>query len=143
MNRSRRRFLLQLSLAGSALLLAPALSSADDAPAPNGWVVVGKASSFVKGAAPTAVTLPASAGGLTLFVARGTDDGLRALSSLCTHRGCAVDWQAGDQAYLCPCHRGRFDATGQVMGSLPRRPLPSYPTRTNTDGTVSVQIPAA
>lgn len=46
-----------------------------------------------------------------------------ALSAVCTHLGCVVAWQEQAGEFLCPCHGGRFSATGQVLGGPPPTPL--------------------
>lgn len=37
-----------------------------------------------------------------------------AISAVCPHLGCAVDWNADAQIFACPCHGSRFDQDGQV-----------------------------
>jgi cytochrome b6-f complex iron-sulfur subunit len=49
-----------------------------------------------------------------------------ALSSVCTHKGCIVDWKADQKAFVCPCHQGSFGADGKVLQGPPDKPLPVY-----------------
>jgi cytochrome b6-f complex iron-sulfur subunit len=49
--------------------------------------------------------------------------GPAALSALCTHRGCIVQWEEKRRVFRCPCHEGHFDERGNVVSGLPRRPL--------------------
>jgi Rieske Fe-S protein len=43
------------------------------------------------------------------------------LAPLCPHLGCFVNWHASQSQFVCPCHRGQFDADGRpVTGPLPR-----------------------
>jgi len=49
--------------------------------------------------------------------------GFVALSAICTHRGCIVDWDERRQLFSCPCHGGLFDPHGGVIAGLPQRPL--------------------
>jgi Rieske Fe-S protein len=43
------------------------------------------------------------------------------LSSICPHLGCPVSWQPGQSKFLCPCHGGQFDSSGQrTAGPSPR-----------------------
>jgi len=46
-----------------------------------------------------------------------------ALSLVCTHLGCLVEWNAERRQFLCPCHRAAFDAGGNVVEGPPPRPL--------------------
>lgn len=55
-----------------------------------------------------------------------------ALSAVCTHLGCVVQWQEAKGEFLCPCHGGRFSSNGTVLGGPPPRPLESLPL--NVDG---------
>lgn len=56
-----------------------------------------------------------------------------ALSAVCTHLGCVVQWQEGKGEFLCPCHAGRFSVTGAVLGGPPPRPLEPLPIAVNGD----------
>ena len=49
------------------------------------------------------------------------NDGVAAMSLICTHLGCVVD-KKGD-GYLCPCHGSVFDAQGNVTGGPAPRAL--------------------
>jgi Rieske Fe-S protein len=42
---------------------------------------------------------------------------------VCTHFGCVVRWVESEGTYKCPCHEGRFDANGEVLGGPPTRRL--------------------
>lgn len=52
--------------------------------------------------------------------------GFLALSALCTHRGCLLEWDRDRRVLSCPCHMGLFDAHGNVLKGLPPRPLPRF-----------------
>ena len=60
-------------------------------------------------------------------------DGVRARSLWCTHYGCEVVWSPEDEAYLCPCHDGVFDAEGRVVSGPPPRSLRRLTTRVEND----------
>lgn len=46
----------------------------------------------------------------------------------CTHLGCPLSYVDGAQRFICPCHGGAFDASGNVAGGPPPRPLWRYAT---------------
>lgn len=58
-------------------------------------------------------------------------DAYRALSSECTHQGCAVS--VGMGALRCPCHGSAFDLHGNATRGPAKTPLPSYPVRREGD----------
>ncbi|MDH5510017.1 MAG: Rieske 2Fe-2S domain-containing protein [Nitrospinota bacterium] len=56
-----------------------------------------------------------------------------ALSPVCTHLGCIVKWREKEKEFLCPCHGGRFDVKGAVLGGPPPYPLPTFITSLEAD----------
>ncbi len=60
------------------------------------------------------------------FIVR-LDGGFLALSAVCTHLHCIVNWNASLKSFECPCHGGRFNEEGAVTGGPPPRPLDLYP----------------
>ena len=59
-----------------------------------------------------------------------TGDKVVALSPVCKHLGCTVNW-GGDEShpnqFFCPCHAGRYEKTGEnVKGTPPIGPLDEY-----------------
>jgi len=44
-----------------------------------------------------------------------------ALSTICTHLGCVVPWNAGENMFKCPCHGSQYAPNGKVTrGPAPR-----------------------
>jgi Rieske Fe-S protein len=62
------------------------------------------------------------------FVIRRSDDpkDLYILNSRCTHLACTVNWKDEAQAFICPCHDGKFNKDGIVLAGPPPRPLDRY-----------------
>lgn len=54
---------------------------------------------------------------------------LYVLSPVCTHLGCLVNWHRKKKEFLCPCHGGRYDIEGRVLGGPPPRPLTRLPMK--------------
>lgn len=60
------------------------------------------------------------------WVIHRADGELVALPAVCTHRHCILEWDNGQQL-ICPCHQGRFDLNGNVLGGPPPRHLEPLP----------------
>jgi cytochrome b6-f complex iron-sulfur subunit len=45
------------------------------------------------------------------------DNGLAdyGLNAVCTHLGCVVPWNNGENKFICPCHGSQYDSTGKVV----------------------------
>lgn len=95
----------------------------------GGSVAVGRADGFVEGS-PRKVDLFAEVVdaynrferqkvGSAWIVRHGGS--LIALSTICPHLGCAIDYSARDRCFACPCHRSSFALDGQRRaGPSPR-----------------------
>jgi glycine/D-amino acid oxidase-like deaminating enzyme/nitrite reductase/ring-hydroxylating ferredoxin subunit len=54
---------------------------------------------------------------------RDEDGTLHAVSPVCTHMGCQVNWNSGDRSWDCPCHGSRFSPDGEILHGPAVRPL--------------------
>ena len=75
----------------------------------------------------------------------GPDKDIVAFSTLCTHMGCPVAYDAGTKSFKCPCHFSMFDAEkagqmicGQATENLPRVQL-SYDAKTGSIMAVGIE----
>ncbi|VAX15094.1 Ubiquinol-cytochrome C reductase iron-sulfur subunit [hydrothermal vent metagenome] len=66
-------------------------------------------------------------------ILRPSEIQVSALSAICTHLGCVVKFKEAAGELQCPCHGGRFDANGKVLGGPPPAPLVSFPVRIDGD----------
>ena len=58
-----------------------------------------------------------------LVIEEGPAIATYAISAVCTHLGCTVDWDAAMQMFACPCHGSRYDQAGHVTQGPARRDL--------------------
>jgi cytochrome b6-f complex iron-sulfur subunit len=56
-----------------------------------------------------------------------------ALSTICSHLGCIVQWVPKSQHLACPCHKATFDLEGNVREGPPPRPLTAYTATVHDD----------
>ncbi|SRR5581483_8604833 len=79
------------------------------------------------------------------FWLSNTNEGLLALSVVCTHLGCLYKWVQANNRFECPCHGSKFLADGMKikgLGPAPRNldrfvitvTTPGGTTKTNTNG---------
>jgi Rieske Fe-S protein len=78
--------------------------------------------------------------GNVIVVRVGADDvseSFDALSLVCTHQGCAINYQETNQVLFCPCHGSEFDLNGNVLHGPAVIPLAKY-TVSISDNTLTV-----
>lgn len=51
----------------------------------------------------------------SVAISRDEDGTVRAVSALCPHLGCLVQWNSAETSWDCPCHGSRFDRDGRVL----------------------------
>ena len=54
-----------------------------------------------------------------------------ALNSICTHKGCSVDW--ADTEFTCACHGSTFSVDGTATNGPATEPLSSYEAKIDGD----------
>jgi menaquinol-cytochrome c reductase iron-sulfur subunit len=149
---TRRSFLSRISLALSGLaaavvsvpiiayLLSPLLE-----PAPEEWRDLGLVQNFRIGETvevafdePSSLPWAGQTARTAVWLRRTGDRDFTAFGLNCTHLGCPVNWRAGAELFLCPCHGGVYYADGSVAGGPPPRPLVRFNVRVGADERVQV-----
>ena len=72
-----------------------------------------------------------------LFVVREGGE-FHAISAVCTHLGCTVQWKDDRKEFDCPCHGSRFHQDGSVIGGPAPQALDWYPLSLSPDGYLEV-----
>jgi cytochrome b6-f complex iron-sulfur subunit len=73
------------------------------------------------------------------FVVRLDAARVIAISAVCTHLRCILDFDRDRRGLACPCHDGRFDLAGKVLSGPPPRPLATYEVSVRA-GEIVVQL---
>lgn len=55
------------------------------------------------------------------------------INAVCTHLGCVVPWNAGQNKFMCPCHGSQYDSTGKVVRGPAPLSLPLVHADVNED----------
>jgi cytochrome b6-f complex iron-sulfur subunit len=76
--------------------------------------------------AQTGGSMVLDSSGDTIIVVRVSDTQVIALSAVCTHAGCLVDYNASAQRLDCNCHGSEFGEDGRVLRGPASRPLRVY-----------------
>ncbi len=63
------------------------------------------------------------------FVLFDQDDAVWAVSRICTHLGCRLNYSEGDHLLVCPCHGSRFTPQGRRVAGPAKRDLARYPVK--------------
>ena len=71
-----------------------------------------------------------------VIVINRPDKGYVALSRVCTHLGCLVDYQKDKKRLLCPCHAGTYDLSGSVTSGPPPKALQQFPLKVEGDSII-------
>jgi cytochrome b6-f complex iron-sulfur subunit len=57
---------------------------------------------------------------------RTSEGEYRAVSAVCTHLGCTVQYKGDAKEIWCACHNGFYDLNGRNVSGPPPRPLEAY-----------------
>jgi cytochrome b6-f complex iron-sulfur subunit len=70
------------------------------------------------------------------LLVRTADGDYRAMSAVCTHLNCTVQYRSDVREVWCACHNGFYDLNGRNVSGPPPRPLDSYDVHINGDDVV-------
>jgi cytochrome b6-f complex iron-sulfur subunit len=62
----------------------------------------------------------------TIMVVRASDTQVLALSAICTHAGCSMDYAPSQHLLNCACHGSQFSTDGRVLRGPANRSLRLY-----------------
>jgi Rieske Fe-S protein len=77
------------------------------------------------------------------LLVRTADGGYKALSAVCTHLGCTVQYKNDEHVIWCACHNGRYDLDGRNVSGPPPRPLEPYVVHEEGDDIIVEKAGAA
>jgi Rieske Fe-S protein len=70
------------------------------------------------------------------ILVRTADGQLKALSAVCTHLECIVQYRPDTKQIWCACHNGQYNLSGKNIGGPPPRPLEEFQVNTRGDDIV-------
>ncbi len=76
------------------------------------------------------------------FILFATADGAKAVSRICTHLGCRINYQQDKEYIECPCHQSRFTSEGKRISGPAERNLPTYDVslKKDSEGRVTAYV---
>lgn len=60
-------------------------------------------------------------------------EGVLAVNTLCTHQGCSVKWDGGDEVFACPCHNSKFNPDGSLVEGPATKPIGTFTAKIEGD----------
>lgn len=71
--------------------------------------------------------------GEDVFISLDQNKNPYALSLICTHKQCTVEYKPDQEIFVCPCHKGKYSNEGQVIAGKPKRNLNRYKIKQSGD----------
>jgi len=72
---------------------------------------------------------------------KGAEPSVTALSATCPHLGCALEFDAANNQFECPCHKSGFDKEGNQLFGPSRRGMDPLPVKVlDSRGTKQVGV---
>jgi menaquinol-cytochrome c reductase iron-sulfur subunit len=73
-----------------------------------------------------------------VYITKSSEGQLQALSAVCPHLGCSVQWRAVKHEFECPCHGASFTSAGMRTGGPAPRGMDTLPMEVQ-DGRLMVR----
>lgn len=135
----RKRFLTQMLVGGSILITAPLIFNScskqdDDMPGEdtNNGGNTGETTVDLTGSDFSALaTIGGYAYKNNFIIIRAGESNYVALSKVCTHSGCTVEFSKASNNLPCPCHGSKFTIDGAVINGPATSALKKYTTKLN------------
>ncbi len=75
-------------------------------------------------------------GNKPVLLVRVSETEWKALTAVCTHLNCTVQYQENTHQIWCACHNGYYDLDGKVLSGPPPKPLDEFVVRIRGDEVV-------
>ena len=75
-----------------------------------------------------------------IILIRTEEQQIRALSAVCTHLGCIVEYKPIEKLLKCNCHGSVFDLAGKNIAGPAPKPLQPFRTELKDDNIIVSQI---
>jgi cytochrome b6-f complex iron-sulfur subunit len=75
-------------------------------------------------------------GNKPVLLVRVSETEWKALTAVCTHLNCTVQYQENTRQIWCACHNGYYDLNGKVLSGPPPKPLDEFVVRIRGDEVV-------
>ena len=127
----RREFVVACALASAGLLAGCVSMVTHPVPVAGGQVRL-SLDAYPELARPDgAIKILPTAAPDPIYVLAQAGGEFRAVSPICTHRGCTVEVQGA--RLVCPCHGSTYDRAGKVLRGPAERALTAYQVRREGD----------
>ena len=67
------------------------------------------------------------------ILVRTAEGDYHAMSAVCTHLGCTVQYREDEKRIWCACHNGMYDLNGKNISGPPPRPLEAFEVQVRGD----------
>ena len=126
----RKEFFSKAFLGGSVLFLAPAVFSSCAKTTDPTLVPVNPSNPLVIDLSSAAFSSLQTVGGYAysgnMIIIRTGSSSYVALSKVCTHQGCTVEYSSSAKKLVCPCHGAQYNTSGTVLQGPANQSLTNY-----------------